>query len=207
MIEVLISNKSNYFFFLICYFIGSIPFGYIFYKIIKKDDIRNYGSGNIGATNVNRLIGKKFGILTLILDFLKTFFPCLIMHKYFGTEVGVISGLFTIFGHIFPIWLKFRGGKGVACYMGFMLATSWPLFIILIISWLIIVRIFKYSALAAIFSILITLIAFKIILLIQFKYNILIWIKGDPIEFQFSVLVGIIVLIKHYSNVINIFKK
>ena len=69
MIEVLISNKSNYLLFLICYFIGSIPFGYIFYKIIKKDDIRSHGSGNIGATNVNRLIGKKFGILTLILDF------------------------------------------------------------------------------------------------------------------------------------------
>ena len=98
MIEVLISNKSNYLLFLICYFIGSIPFGYILYKIIKKDDIRNYGSGNIGATNVNRLVGKKFGLITLILDFLKTFFPCLIIHKYFGTEVGVVSGFLTILG-------------------------------------------------------------------------------------------------------------
>ena len=132
MIEVLISNKSNYLFFLICYLIGSVPFGYIFYKIIKKDDIRNHGSGNIGATNVNRLIGKKFGFITLFLDFLKTFCPCLIMHKYFGTEVGAASGFLTILGHMFPIWLKFKGGKGVASYMGFMLATSWPLFIILI---------------------------------------------------------------------------
>ena len=114
MIEVLISNKSNYLLFLICYFIGSIPFGYIFYKIIKKDDIRNHGSGNIGATNVNRLIGKKFGFITLFLDFLKTFFPCIIMHKYFGTEVGVLSGFLTILGHIYPMWLKFKGGKGVA---------------------------------------------------------------------------------------------
>ena len=207
MIEVLISNKSNYLLFLICYFIGSIPFGYIFYKIIKKDDIRNHGSGNIGATNVNRLIGKKFGFITLTLDFLKTFCPCFIMHKYFGTEVGVISGFLTILGHIFPIWLKFKGGKGVAGYMGFMLATSWPLFIVLIITWLIIVRIFKYSAVAAIISILINLITFKIILFTQFNYNILLWIKGDPIEFQFILFISIIILIKHYTNVINIFKK
>ena len=207
MIEVLILNKSNYLLFLICYFIGSIPFGYIFFKIIKKDDIRNYGSGNIGATNVNRLIGKKFGIVTLILDFLKTFCPCVIMHKYYGTEVGVISGSFTILGHIFPIWLKFKGGKGVASYMGFMLATSWPLFIALTISWLFMVKIFKYSAIAAIFSILITLIIFKIILFTQFNHDILLWIKGDPIEFEFTLLLGIIILIKHYKNIINIFKK
>ncbi len=207
MIEVLISNKANYLYFLICYFIGSIPFGYIFYKIIKKDDIRNHGSGNIGATNVNRLIGKKFGILTLILDFFKTFFPCLVMHKYFGTEVGVMSGFFTILGHIFPIWLKFKGGKGVASYMGFMLVTSWPLFILFTISWLTIVKILKYSSLAAIFSVLISLVAFKIILFLQFKYNLLLWIKGDPIEYKFIVLIGVIILTKHYTNIINIFKK
>ena len=207
MIEVLISNKSNYLLFLICYFIGAIPFGYIFYKVIKKGDIRNHGSGNIGATNVNRLIGKKFGIITLILDFLKTFCPCLIIHKYFGTEVGTASGFLTILGHMFPIWLKFKGGKGVASFMGFMLATSWPLFIVLIITWLIIVRIFKYSALAAIISILINLIAFKTVLFIQFNYSILLWIKGDPIEFQFILFLSIIILIKHHTNIINIFKK
>ncbi len=207
MIDALISNKANFIFFLSCYLIGSAPFGYIFYNIIKKDDIRKYGSGNIGATNVNRLIGRKFGILTLILDIIKTFFPCLIMHKYFGTEVGVICGFFAILGHIFPVWLKFKGGKGVASYIGFMLATSWPLCIILVSCWLIVVKIFKYSAVAAILSILITLITFKIILIIQFNYNTLLWVKGDPIEFQFTVLASIIILIKHYTNVINILKK
>ena len=131
----------------------------------------------------------------------------MIIHKYFGTEVGAISGFFTILGHIFPIWLKLKGGKGVASYMGFMLATSWPLFTVLIITWLIIVRIFKYSAIAAIFSIFITLITFKIILFIQFNYNVLLWIKGDPIEFKFTLLLGIIILIKHYTNIINVFKK
>ena len=121
--------------------------------------------------------------------------------------MGVISGFFTILGHIFPVWLKFKGGKGVASYIGFILVTSWPLFIIFITSWLTVVRIFKYSSIAAIFSVLITLTAFKIILFIQFKYNILFWITGEPIEFQFTLLVSMIILIKHYPNIINIFKK
>ena len=108
---------------------------------------------------------------------------------------------------MFPIWLKFKGGKGVASFMGFMLATSWPLFIILITTWLVIVKIFKYSAVAAIFGILINLISFKMLLFSQFNYNILLWIKGDPIEFQFILFISIIILIKHYNNVINIFKK
>ena len=193
--------------FIICYLIGSIPFGLILTKLFDNNDLRNIGSGNIGATNVNRLIGKKFGFITLILDFLKTFCPCLIMHKYFGTEVGAAIGFLTILGHMFPIWLKFKGGKGVASYMGFMLATSWPLFIVLIITWLVIVKIFKYSAVAAIVSILINLITFKIILFTQFKYNILLWIKGDPIEFQFILFLSIIILVKHHTNIINIFKK
>jgi len=149
MIEVLISNKSNYLLFLICYFIGSIPFGYIFYKIIKKDDIRNHGSGNIGATNVNRLIGKKFGIITLILDFLKTFCPCLIMHKYFGTEVGAAGGFLTILGHMFPIWLKFKGGKGVATYVGILFSLNIIFGLVFGICWLIIFFISKYSSLAS----------------------------------------------------------
>ena len=150
MIEVLISNKSNYLLFLICYFIGSIPFGYIFYKIIKKDDIRNHGSGNIGATNVNRLIGKKFGVITLILDFLKTFCPCLIIHKYFGTEVGVVSGFLTILGHMFPIWLKFKGGKGVATYVGMLIILNYFLGIVFGIVWVITYLISKYSSLGSI---------------------------------------------------------
>ena len=152
MIEVLISNKFNYLLLIICYFIGSIPFGYIFYKIIKKDDIRNHGSGNIGATNVNRLIGKKFGILTLILDFFKTFFPCLVMHKYLGTEVGVMSGFFTILGHIFPIWLKFRGGKGVATYVGILFSINILIGIIFITCWAIIFLMSKYSSLSSIIA-------------------------------------------------------
>ena len=207
MIEVLISNKFNHLLLIISYFIGSIPFGYIFYKVIKKDDIRKYGSGNIGATNVNRLIGKKFGALTLILDFLKTFLPCLLVHNYFGTETGVLSGFFTVIGHIFPIWLKFKGGKGVASFMAFILVTSWPFFIAFSIFWLITVKILKYSSLAAIFSIIFNLIIFKFILYLQFSNNLLLWIPGEPIEFQFTLFLSIIILCKHYSNITGMLRK
>ena len=131
----------------------------------------------------------------------------MIIRKYFGTVVGVVSGFLAILGYMFPIWLKFKGGKGESSYMGFVLATSWPLFIVLIITWLVIVKIIKYSALGSIVSILINLITFKMPLFAQFNYNIFLWIKGDPIEFQFILFISIIILIKHYTNVINIFKK
>ena len=188
------------------YLCGSIPFGLVISYIFKKDDPRSIGSKNIGATNVLRTAGVMLGLFTLILDILKGFIAIKITLMLNSDMIG-LSMTFVIIGHIFPIWLKFKGGKGVASYMGFMLATSWPLFIILITTWLVIVKIFKYSAVAAIVSILINLISFKIILFSQFKYNILLWIKGDPIEFHFILFISIIILIKHYTNVINIFKK
>ena len=190
MIEVLISNKSNYLLFLICYFIGSIPFGYIFYKIIKKDDIRNHGSGNIGATNVNRLIGKKFGFITLFLDFLKTFCPCLIMHKYFGTEVGVVSGFLTILGHIYPIWLKFKGGKGVAVYVGIILALSFKLAFIFGAIWLIILFLFRYSSLSSILASLSLII-----------YNLFF---DNNFQNIFLILFFLIIIYTHKQNILRI---
>lgn len=190
MIEVLISNKSNYLLFLICYFIGSIPFGYIFYKIIKKDDIRNHGSGNIGATNVNRLIGKKFGFITLFLDFLKTFCPCLIMHKYFGTEVGVVSGFLTILGHIYPIWLKFKGGKGVAVYVGIILALSFKLALIFGATWLIVLFLFRYSSLSSILASLSLII-----------YNLFF---DNNFQNIFLILFFLIIIYTHKQNILRI---
>ena len=186
MIEVLISNKSNYLLFLICYFIGSIPFGYIFYKIIKKDDIRNHGSGNIGATNVNRLIGKKFGFITLILDFLKTFCPCLIMHEYFGTEVGAASGFLTILGHMFPIWLKFNGGKGVATYVGILFCINYILGFFFIATWLVVFFISKYSSLSS-------LLASLIIPIYYFSI--------DTENYYFFIIMFILIFYTHRENI------
>ena len=107
----------------ICYLMGSIPFGLILTKIFLKKDIRKIGSGNIGATNALRSGNKKIGYLTLVLDILKAIIPVLYI-KYYFPELIYISSLSVFLGHVFPIWLKFKGGKGVATYVGCLLYTS-----------------------------------------------------------------------------------
>ena len=201
MIEALILNKINFILLLSSYLIGAIPFGYIIFKFIKKKDIRNYGSGNIGATNVNRLLGKKLGFITLFLDFNKTFIPTFLTHKYLGTDIGVLCGVLSILGHLFPIWLSFKGGKGVASFIGFLLVTSWPLCIIFLLVWVLSVKIFKYSALGAIVSIIFNIILFKTTLFIQFKYKLFYWIPGEPVEFYFTLFISLLILLKHRNNI------
>ena len=105
------------------YFLGSIPFGFILTKIFLKQDIRETGSGNIGATNVLRTGNKFLAILTLVLDFLKGYMTIIITLKYFN-DLILLSALICLLGHIFSIWLKFKGGKGVATYLGILLALS-----------------------------------------------------------------------------------
>ena len=206
MLENLILNKVNFIYFFISYFIGTIPFGYILFKLLKKKDIRNYGSGNIGATNVNRLLGKKLGAITLFLDFLKALLPTLLIKITFGNELAALCGFFCIVGHMFPIWLKFRGGKGVASFIGFLSVISWPLFVIFLFFWLIVVKIFKYSSLGAITAIIFNVIIFKLTLYIQFKYYVLLWVPGEPSEFYITAFVSFIILIKHTKNINTLLK-
>ena len=201
MLEVLILNKYSYIFFLISYLIGSIPFGYLIFKFLKKKDIRRFGSGNIGATNVNRLLGKKLAALTLFLDFFKTFLPTFLAYIFLGIENGIVIGALSIIGHIFPVWIKFKGGKGVASFIGYLLVVSWPLCLIFISIWLLSVKVFRYSALGAIVSIISNLIIFKTLLYLQFNLNFLLWIPGQPIEFNFILLISIIILLKHSKNI------
>ncbi len=131
------------------YLVGSIPFGLILTKFFLKKDIRNIGSGNIGATNVLRT-GKKFlAVLTLIFDISKGYFAIFITSKYFPDYI-YLSGLICFLGHIFPIWLKFKGGKGVATYLGIILAFSFNLALVFCISWLLILFLTKYSSLSSI---------------------------------------------------------
>ena len=206
MLENLILNKVNFIYFFISYFIGTIPFGYILFKLLKKKDIRNYGSGNIGATNVNRLLGKKLGAITLFLDFLKAFLPTLLIKITFGNELAALCGFSCILGHMFPVWLKFKGGKGVASFIGFLSVISWPLFVIFLFFWLIVVKIFKYSSLGAIVAIIFNLIIFKLTLYIQFKYYVLLWVPGEPSEFYITAFVSFIILIKHRKNIMTLLK-
>ena len=130
------------------YLIGSIPFGYILTKIFLKTDIRNIGSGNIGATNVLRTGNKLIGYSTLILDILKTVLP-LIFIKVNYHEYIYVSSLCIFIGHVFPLWLNFKGGKGVATYVGILFCINIFLGFIFIVSWFIVYIISKYSSLSS----------------------------------------------------------
>ena len=130
------------------YFLGSIPFGLLLTKIFLNQDIRNIGSGNIGTTNVLRTGKKTLAIATLLLDSLKGYASVIISLIYFN-DLIFLSALICFIGHVFPIWLKFKGGKGVAVYLGIIMALSFPLAIVFMISWVFIAFIFKYSSLSS----------------------------------------------------------
>ena len=136
---------------LFSYFSGSIPFGLILTKFFGNQDIRNIGSGNIGATNVLRTGNKYLAALTLLLDILKGFIPVIITQQHFS-ELIQLSCLLAFLGHVFPIWLKFKGGKGVATYLGVLLALSVKLGFLFMFTWLIVSLIFKYSSVSSMFS-------------------------------------------------------
>ena len=136
------------------YFLGSIPFGLVLTKIFLKKDIRNIGSGNIGTTNVLRTGKKSLAIATLVLDLLKGYFSVIVTLTYFENLTSY-SALICLIGHIFPIWLKFKGGKGVATYLGVVLALSYKFFLVFGISWLILSFLFRFASLSSIASSLI----------------------------------------------------
>ncbi len=133
------------------YLLGSIPFGLIITKFFLKEDVRKIGSGNIGATNVLRTAKKSLAILTLLLDIFKGYF-CIYLTLVYFEELTQLASLICFLAHIFPVWLKFKGGKGVATYLGIILAISFKLALIFGISWLIILYLTKYSSLSSILS-------------------------------------------------------
>ena len=136
---------------LISYLLGSIPFGLILTKIFLKKDIREIGSGNIGATNVLRTGNKTIGYLTLVLDVLKAIIPVIYI-KFQFPELVYVSSLSVFIGHVFPVWLKFIGGKGVATYVGILFSINYIFGALFVFSWLIIFFISKYSSLGSILS-------------------------------------------------------
>ena len=133
---------------IISYLMGSIPFGFMLTKIFLKKDIREIGSGNIGATNALRTGNKALGYSTLILDILKAVVPVIYV-KIFHQEFLYIASLCAFLGHVFPIWLKFKGGKGVATYLGILFAINFYFGIVFIISWFITFFISKFSSLSS----------------------------------------------------------
>ena len=140
--------------FLYSYISGSIPVGFILTKILLGKDIRKFGSQNIGATNVLRTGNKFVGALTLLFDITKSVIPIIITNYYFPNLI-YLSGLMAFLGHIFPIWLKFKGGKGIATYLGIIMVISFKLGLLFCISWILIAFTTKYSSLSSILSALI----------------------------------------------------
>ena len=178
--------------FISSYVLGSIPFGLILTKIFIKKDIRKIGSKNIGATNVLRTGNKSIAILTLLLDILKGCAAVLITEVYFPNLI-FLSGLAAFLGHIFPVWLKFNGGKGVATYLGILLILSLKLGLIFCLSWVLIAFITKYSSLSSIISsLVIFIISFSEI---NFELN------------SYLFITFVIVLYTHRQNIIRLKNK
>ena len=171
---------------MISYLMGSIPFGFILTKIFLKKDIREIGSGNIGATNALRTGNKTIGYSTLVLDILKAITP-IIYVKIFYQDFLYIASLCAFLGHVFPIWLKFKGGKGVATYIGILFAINIYLGIIFIISWSITFFISKFSSLSS----LVGAASIPIYLLILAQFNQLI----------FFIIMFVLIFFTHRENI------
>ncbi len=176
----------------VSYIMGSIPFGLILTKIFLKKDIRNVGSGNIGATNVLRTGNKTIGYLTLILDVLKAIIPVLYI-KFNFSEFIYISSLTVFIGHVFPIWLKFRGGKGVATYVGILFSINFILGIVFVASWLIIYFVSKYSSLGSILS--------------SLSIPVFIFLNSNYENEYFFIIMLVLILYTHRENVKRLINK
>ena len=173
------------------YLLGSIPFGLILSKIFLKKDIRQSGSGNIGATNVLRSGNRILGFLTLILDGLKSYLAVIITIGFFS-DYFFLSSVLVFLGHLFPIWLKFKGGKGVATYVGMLIILNYFLGIVFGIVWVITYLISKYSSLGSILG------SLSVPIFIFFYSN-------DNIMFYF--IMFILIFYTHRENVKRLINK
>jgi len=178
---------------IISYLMGSIPFGLILTKIFLKKDIREIGSGNIGATNALRTGNKLIGYSTLILDVLKAVIPVLYIKINFPDAV-YISALCAFIVHVFPVWLKFKGGKGVATYIGFLFGLNPYIAILFLLVWLVTAFVSKYSSLGSLIGILV---APAYYIFINFNFYILI----------FFIYLTLIIYLKHTENIKRLINK
>ena len=142
--------------FLIGYLLGSIPFGLVLTRLAGTQDLRSIGSGNIGATNVLRTGRKGLAAATLLLDMLKGTAAVVISGYFGGPDAAMLAGLGAFLGHIFPVWLKFKGGKGVAVYIGILLGLFWPAALAFCLIWLAVAFASRYSSLSALIASLVT---------------------------------------------------
>ena len=173
------------------YLLGSIPFGLILTQLAGTGDIRSIGSGNIGATNVLRTVNKKLAAATLLLDGAKGAVTVLIAQR-FGPDMAVVAAAGSLVGHLFPIWLRFRGGKGVATALGILFALAPIVGLLACGTWVLIAVIFRFSSLSA----LIALGASPIYM----------WLLADPQRMEFSIAMAIVVWGRHGENIRRLVK-
>ena len=171
---------------IISYLMGSIPFGLILTKLFLKKDIREIGSGNIGATNVLRSGNKIIGYTTLTLDILKAVIPIMFVKIYY-TDFLYLASLSAFLGHVFPIWLKFKGGKGVATYVGILFAINIYFGIIFALCWFVIFGITKFSSLSS----LIASISIPVYLIITSQFD----------EIFFFIIMFVLIFFTHRENI------
>ncbi|UNE53390.1 glycerol-3-phosphate 1-O-acyltransferase PlsY [Bartonella machadoae] len=181
----------TWFIFLMSYLMGSIPFGLLFTRLAKLGDVRTIGSGNIGATNVLRTGNKKIAALTLACDVLKGTVVLLVI-KFLSAPIEnsliiSLAGFFAFLGHLFPIWLKFKGGKGVATYLGVCLGSYWPAAIVFIVVWIGVFLLTRYSSLSALIAVVIT--------------PIFVFYFSNPYFCFMLIAMSIFVYMKHYENI------
>jgi glycerol-3-phosphate acyltransferase PlsY len=169
------------------YLCGSIPFGLILTRLAGTDDLRSIGSGNIGATNVLRTGNKGLAAATLIGDMLKGTIAVIAAGHFAGPDAAITAGIGAFVGHLFPIWLKFKGGKGVATYIGVLLGLFWPAALAFCAIWIAVALIFRYSSLAA-------LVASAIIPLMLF------WSQHQTLAAVFALLSAVL-WIMHRANI------
>ena len=188
---------TNFILIIIFYAIGSLPFALVLTKLSGFGDIRNIGSGNVGATNVLRTGNKYLAFIVLSLDIIKGFIPLIILQVYFedlSLLNKIILGHFAIIGHIFPIWLKFKGGKGVATYIGFLFSINPYIGLLFLILWMAVALSTKYSSLGSLTAILVAPIYFIFI-----NFNLYIGI--------FFIYLSLIIYLKHTENIKRLLNK
>ncbi|MGU3398628.1 glycerol-3-phosphate 1-O-acyltransferase PlsY [Brucellaceae bacterium D45D] len=168
------------------YLLGSVPFGLLLTRFAGLGDVRAIGSGNIGATNVLRTGNKKLAAATLILDMLKGTAAVLIASRY-GESAAIAAGLGAFLGHLFPIWIGFKGGKGVATYLGILIGLAWPSALIFAVVWILTALVTRYSSLAALIASIIVPIA--------------LYFQSYPIIGALFALLTVLIFIKHRANI------
>jgi glycerol-3-phosphate acyltransferase PlsY len=176
--------------FVIGYLLGSIPFGLILTRLAGTQDLRSIGSGNIGATNVLRTGRKGLAAATLILDMLKGTAAVLIAGFYDGPNAAMLAAFGAFLGHLFPVWLKFRGGKGVATYIGVAIGLFWPAAIVFCLVWLATAFITRYSSLSALIASVVT--------------PIFVWWLGQPALAALFLILTLLLLYKHHENIMRL---